>query len=149
MAMSLRTVRRPSSPAVVTAVILVVLVLAFGWGTRGYDVARVGGDLDRHLKEVADGDVFSFAEFIDGCDELGLVEAYADDSQRDAVIGRAGVSMEGQGTFTLLVAFDGQGQRILAARLARVPNDLNDLGTGRFPCDVGLVAIDGRVSVAP
>jgi hypothetical protein len=55
------------------------------------------------------------------------------------------VSMESQGQFVLLAAFDADGERLLAAQMSRVPYDLDDLGSGRFDCDTPLIATDGRV----
>lgn len=112
----------------------------------GYAVEPTGNQLDLQLAELDDGETFTFAELTDtNCAEVGIVEAYAPDSERDRVVGRAEVSMEGQGQFVLVAVFDLDGERLLAARLSRTPYDVNDLGSGRIDCQTPLIASNGVV----
>jgi len=112
----------------------------------GYPVDDVDSEINLRIQALTDGEVFTFSDLTGtDCAEVGLVEAYASNHDRNAVVSRAGVSMEGQGQFTLLVAFEADGERVLASRLARVPYDFNDLGTMRYSCSLEFQAEDGAV----
>lgn len=113
----------------------------------GYSVDDLGSQTDLRLQALTEGDIFTFADLTEtDCSEVGLVASYASNGDRDSVIGGASVSMEGQDQFTLLVAFDAEGDRLLSARIGRMPYDLDDFGTRRVPCDSDFQVVDGRVA---
>lgn len=102
----------------------------------GYTVEPLSGTANTNISGLSLGDTFTLEEvFETSCESVTFVGAYMSNAQRDELIGRASVSMEGQGRFILAAAFDAEGDRVAAVRFARIPFDFDDLGGQTVPCD--------------
>ena len=125
----------------------VCVVVALGFllsSCGGYGVDSLDGEVNTRASSLSIGDVFTFADvFGVACSEVRIVRAYASDVERDALVGKAEVSMRGQGSFVLTVAFDLAGERHAASRLARVPVDFDHLGGETVDCSASIFVDEG------
>lgn len=81
-----------------------------------------------------------------GDEEGTLVVDGRGDEVRNDLIGRASVSMEGQGQFVIAATFDENGERLEATQFQRTPVDFNDVAGQEISCDETL-AVLGSVAV--
>ena len=102
----------------------------------GYEVDELSSTPNTRATDLSPGDTFTFQQLFETpCDTVTIVGAYMGNDERNRLIGKAEVSMDGQGMFVLAAAFDAEGTRVAATRLARIPVDFDELGGQTVPCE--------------